>query len=86
MHECTDTAINPLCKEKFENIEEGVAKILSNQDEFHNKMFVDNGNKSFQSFRRSAEVFMKIHMWVYGVIFSGIILTTVGGLVKQAMK
>ena len=86
MHECTDTEMNPLCKEKFENIEEGVAKILSNQEDFHNKMFVDNGAKSFQTFRRTTEVFMKLHLWVYGLVFTGVILTTVGILVKQAMK
>ena len=92
MTDCTDT-INPLCAEKFDNIEDGVSKILANQDKFndklediHNRFFVDNGEKSYQTFRRFAEGFMKVHLWVYGLICTGIILTTVGILITHAIK
>ena len=81
-----DTEINQMYEKRFESIENGITQILLNQDVFHDKMFVDNGVKSYQTFRRSAECFMKVHLWVYGVLCTGIILTTVGIFVTRALK
>ena len=86
MEYCSDTQINPLCDEKFDNIEAGIDKVLKNQEDFHNKMFVDNGSKSYQTFRRFTESYINLQIWIYGIICTGVILTTVGIIIKQALK
>ena len=82
-----------LCDERHDNIEQRLdsqdAKldmIISNQADFHNKMFVDNGAKSYQSFRRFSESFMRVHLWVYGLVISGSILTGIGATVTWLIK
>jgi hypothetical protein len=79
--------------EKFDNIDAGIgkmqdqmAKILTNQDTIHDKLFVDNGVKSYQTFRRVTESFMKIHLWVYGLMVSAVILTAVGVSVTRLLS
>ena len=86
MEQCTDDHINPLCSEKFDSIEHGVSKILENQRIMHDKMFVDNGAKSYQTFRRFTENYIKVHLWIYGLLCTGIIMTTVGIIIHNAFQ
>jgi hypothetical protein len=93
MSHCTDDHINPLCEEKFENIENGVAQILKGQTEhtttlknINDRLFVDNGRASVQTKLNVHETFIKVHLWLYGIVFSGIILATIGILVTRALS
>ena len=85
--------INAECERRFSCIEDGIGNILENQldhnkklDNLLDRMFKDNGVTSYQTFRRSTEAFMKVHLWVYGIIASGILLTSVGLLVNWVAK
>lgn len=86
MTTCTDDHITPLCSEKFENIENGVSEILKNQQIIHDKMFVDNGAESYQTFRRKAETFIRGITWAVGIFFATVITTVVGILITQALS
>ena len=86
MEQCTDDHINPLCSEKFDNIENGVSKILENQKIMHDKFFVDNGDESYQTFRRKTEAIHKAMAWGFGLFFAAIITTTVGILVTRVLS
>ena len=92
MEQCADDHINPLCNEKFENIENGVSKILENQTEHaqtlknvHDRLFVDNGRTSVQTKLNSHETFIKLHLWLYGIVCSGIILAAIGVAITRAL-
>jgi len=84
--------INPHCDRRFSVLEDGIGRLLENQLEsngqiadMHKRLFMDNGEKSYQSFRRYTEGYMKIHLWLYAILVSGTILTTLGFVINKLL-
>jgi len=64
-----------VCRVHFE-------RICNKLDEIHNRLFVDNGRKSYQSRLGRVETFVKVHLWFYGIM----VVAVVGAIVRWAIK
>ena len=98
MENCTD--INPTCEQRFDLLDimlqktaDGVEQMLSRDKEntsslkdMNKRLFIDNGEESFQTFRRKTETFMRVLVWTAGIFFATVITTTVGIMITNAIK
>ena len=86
--ECPE--LNPHCEVRFSSLETGDKKILENQlhtkekiDDMFNRLFKDNGRKSYQTRLEKVEDFMHVHLWINGVAIVAIISAVIAWLFKK---
>ena len=78
--------MNPQCEDRFDDIKqwqstnkEEHGKIMETLDRIENRLFVDNGKKSFQTFRNDTEKFISGQRKLFWILI-GVVATGVGGL------
>ena len=85
--ECAE--MNPHCERRFSSLEDGIGKILENQmttqerqKDIFDRLFKDNGRKSYQTRLDKVEDFIRFHLWINGII----IVAVVGAVVTWVFK
>ena len=80
MTDCKE--ILPGCKERFDIVDDHNKAQTAMIQEIYNRLFVDNGRKSYQTRMAKLETFMKAHLWLYGIV----VVSLIGGLIKWVMS
>jgi len=71
-----------MTKKQSEETEDRLESIIAKIDDIHNRLFVDNGRKSYQTRLGRVETFVKVHLWFYGIM----VVAVVGAIVRWAIK